>query len=141
MNTRKVKLRLGAVVLAATTVSVLSFAGCSGDDATDMTPTNLLDSGPDVAKVDSGKPPVKDGGGGSDSRAGKDAGDATNEVDAADAAKDATPLDTGTCKSEASTCNSCYSDAQAAQDPYNACSSYTKNCVKFTTAVPAHPTL
>jgi hypothetical protein len=55
---------------------------------------------------------------------------------------DAPSLDTGSCKSDAGTCNSCYSSAQAAADPYNACSQYTANCIKFdSTRVPSHPTL
>jgi len=50
-------------------------------------------------------------------------------------------LDTGHCTPDSSACNSCYTDAQSLANPYNVCSPYTKNCVKFTGTVPSHPTL
>ena len=43
--------------------------------------------------------------------------------------------DVGSCKSDASTCNSCYTPAQ---DPVNGCSPASANCIKFdNTRVPA----
>jgi hypothetical protein len=50
-------------------------------------------------------------------------------------------LDTGGCTSDASTCNSCYTAAQAVADPLNACAPETVNCIPFTGTVPTHPTL
>jgi hypothetical protein len=55
--------------------------------------------------------------------------------------QDAVVIDTGSCTSDASTCNSCYSATQAAQDPLNACAPETANCIPFTGTVPSHPTL
>jgi hypothetical protein len=54
---------------------------------------------------------------------------------------DAPVIDTGSCTSDASTCNSCYTASQAAQDPLNACAPETVNCIPFTKTVPTHPTL
>jgi hypothetical protein len=55
---------------------------------------------------------------------------------------DAPSLETGSCQSDASTCNTCYTPAQAAADPYNGCSPYTAACIPFDpTRVPTHPTL
>jgi hypothetical protein len=138
MNTRKLTFRLGALAFVVTTASVLFFAGCSGDDTNQVTPTQR-DSGTDsTTEADSGKE-HKDGGG--SEKDATNGADSHTDKDASDASKDAVSLETGTCKPEASTCNSCYDDAQAAQDPYNTCSAFTKDCVPFTLTVPTHPTL
>ncbi len=127
MTTQKLTLRIATLALVAATASVALFAGCSGDDSN--TGPSQVDSGSDVSEKMDAKP-------------GKDTGaDSKMEKDATPPQKDGASLETGTCKSDSSTCNSCYDDAQAAQDPYNSCSPFTKNCVKFTTAVPTHPTL
>jgi hypothetical protein len=125
MNARKLSLRLAALALVATTMSLSFFEGCGGGSNSNPTPTKR-DSGPD-----STNPP--DTGGKTDTGGGGDSGN--------DAGADVGLPDTGSCKSEASTCNTCYTDAQAATDPYNACSPYTANCHQFTTTVPTHPTL
>jgi hypothetical protein len=124
MNTHRLTLGIATVALFATTASLLFFVGCSNSStaADGGVPTNR-DSGADSTTGDSGK----DGGSnGSDS-----ASDASE--------KDAVSLETPDCASEATTCNTCYSDAQATADPYNACSPYTAGCVPFTLTVPTHP--
>jgi hypothetical protein len=50
-------------------------------------------------------------------------------------------IDTGSCTSDASACNSCYTAQQAEQDPLNACAPETANCIPFTGTVPTHPQL
>jgi hypothetical protein len=127
MNTNRLTLGIATFALVTTTASLLLFVGCSNSSTTadGGAPTNR-DSGADSTTTgDSGK----DGGSnGSDS-----ASDASE--------KDAVSLETPDCASEASTCNTCYSDAQAVADPYNACSPYTAGCVPFTLTVPTHPQL
>lgn len=148
MNTNKLTLRFGALAFVLTTASVFSFAGCGGDDTTDAGPTPH-DSGTDSTKgkEDSGKEAGKEGkeagkGGDKDVEVGDDAGDDGGDAQGTDAEGTDAPEDTTiSCTSDASTCNSCYDDAQAAKDPYNACSPYTKYCVPFTTTVPTHPKL
>jgi hypothetical protein len=122
---RKITLRLTALALVATTSYVMSSAGCGGTTNSNPMPT-LHDSGTDstTGHPDAGHP--RDGGGPTD----------TGVVDSPGIP------DTGSCKSDSSACNSCYTDAQAASDPLNACSEYAKNCVSFDpTRVPTHPTL
>jgi hypothetical protein len=115
--------RVAAIGLAATLASALA-AACSGDD----------NGGNPQPTTDSGVTP--DGTtSGDDSSTG---GDSSQTADSS--AVDSPSLDTGSCKSDASTCNTCYTAAQAAADPYNACSQYTANCVSFDPArVPTHP--
>jgi hypothetical protein len=140
MNTHRLTLGITILAFFATSASVFAFTGCSGDD-TNSAPSTERDSGKDSTTPDSGKID-KDGGKDKDSTAESDAedgGDAEDAetADAEDASEDVS-LDTGKCTSDASTCNSCYDDAQAAADPYNACSPFTKNCVKFSASrVPA----
>lgn len=126
MNAKqKVTLRLTALALVATTPYLLSVAGCGGTNASNPTPT-LHDSGTDstMGHPDGGHP--QDSGG-------------SNDTGAADSP---TIPDTGSCKSDSSACNTCYTDAQAASDPLNACSDFAKNCVSFDpTRVPTHPAL
>lgn len=94
-------------------------AACSSDSTGDNTkPTVHQDSGtpnqPDTSVMPI--PPASDGGG----------------VDPIDAALP----DVGACKSDASTCNSCYTPVQ---DPVNGCSPAAANCIKFdNTRVPAN---
>ncbi len=114
--------RVVAIGLAATLASALA-AACSGDD-NGSNPQPTTDSGftPDGTTA------------GDDSSAGNDSSQAESST------VDSPSLDTGSCKSDASTCNTCYTAAQAAADPYNACSQYTANCVPFDpTRVPSHP--
>jgi hypothetical protein len=117
--------RLAVLGLAATLASALA-AACSGDDN------------------GSNPQPTTDGGAMPDgTTSGGDSSTGTDSSQAAESSADDAPsLDTGSCKSDASTCNTCYTAAQAAADPYNACSHYTANCVSFDpTRVPNHPSI
>jgi hypothetical protein len=125
MKTYKLALRFASVALIATVAASLAVA-CSGDD-NNSNPAPTVDSG-------NGSDGTMQG---DDSSTGSDSTSTDTST-----ASDAPSLDTGSCKSDAGTCNSCYTAAQAAADPYNACSQYTANCVKFDPArVPSHPTL
>jgi hypothetical protein len=126
MNTRKITLRLTALALLATTSYGFSIAGCGGTNPSNPMPTQH-EGGTD------GTMSHPDGAGGHHPEGG---GPGDTGVDSPGLP------DTGSCKSDASTCNSCYTAAQAAADPLNACSEFTKNCVTFDpTRVPTHPTL
>jgi hypothetical protein len=122
MNAHKLTLSLTVLALVATAATV-PFVGCGGTANNNPTPT-LRDSGTDSTTNHT------DGGNAQSDSSGGDTGGGETSLP-----------DTGSCKSTSSSCNSCYTDAQAATDPYNACSTYTKNCVPFTTTVPTHPTL
>jgi hypothetical protein len=135
MNTHKITFGIATLALLAATASVFAFAGCSGDD--NSTPTR--DSGSDATSDDGGGKPQKDGGkGDKDSMSGDDASEEAGD-DASDANDEGdVSLETPDCGSDSSSCNSCYDDAQAALNPFNACSPFTKNCVKFNASrVPA----
>jgi hypothetical protein len=148
MKTYKLSFGIATLAFLATTTSVFAFAGCGGDDSSNPTPTQQ-DSGADSATKDSGKDGGKKDTGpqgddsSTDSPTGDDGADVTTGddggEDAGDGSEDAVSLDTGpNCVSDSSTCNSCYDDAQAAENPFNACSQYTKDCVPFDkTRVPA----
>jgi hypothetical protein len=126
MKTYKLALRFASLAAIAAVASSVAVA-CSGDD-NNSNPQPTLDSGmgSDVTMM------------GDDSSMGTD----SSMTSDTSAPIDAPSLDTGSCKSDAGTCNSCYTAAQAAADPYNACSQYTVNCIKFdATRVPSHPTL
>lgn len=107
MNIRThLRLLAAALLLAAGTTSGL--VACSSDTAADKGPTAQKDSGtpnqPDTSTTppngsDSGEPPI-----------------------------DAALPDAGDCKTDASTCNSCYTPQQ---DPVNGCSPVTVNCIPF----------
>jgi hypothetical protein len=125
MKTHKMTYRLTAIALVATVASGLAVA-CSGDD-NNGNPTPTVDSGTGSDVTTQG-----------DTSTG---GDSTTSTDTGTSTTDGPSLDTGSCKSDASTCNSCYNSTQAAADPYNACSQYTTSCVPFTGTVPTHPTL
>jgi hypothetical protein len=121
MKTPKILIHLAGGALVAMAASSLSSA-CSSNSAGNPAPTPE-DGGNDVASSSSsgsGGSSGSSGGGGSSS--GSSSGGLTDGP---------TPIDTGNCQSDSSVCNSCYSDAQAAQDPYNACSAYAVNCTKF----------
>jgi hypothetical protein len=128
MNTHKLTFAVPTLALLATMFSLFVFTGCSGDDsAVDSGPT-ARDSGIDsstTATTDSGKEQKDGTTPGSDARTENDAGDA------GDALEDVVSLDTGACVSESGSCNTCYDDAQAAANPYNACSPFTATCIKF----------
>ena len=106
--------------LAAVAIILSAAAGlgaCSSDDSSNPQPV------------------VRDSGTAADSTTGGDSstgGDTGTMMDSA-------ALDTGSCMSDAASCNSCYSPTQNMADPYNACSSATANCIKFdNTRVPAN---
>lgn len=125
MKTYKLALRFLSIAAIAAVASSVAVA-CSGDD-------------------NNGNPsPTADSGSGNDGTMTEDSSNGTDSSNGSDTstASDGPSLDTGSCKSDAGTCNSCYSATQAAADPYNACSQYTANCIKFdSTRVPSHPTL
>jgi len=126
MKARTFTLRLTALALLATTSYGFSIAGCGGTNISNPMPTQH-EGGTDSTMSH------PDGAGGHHPEGG---GPGDTGVDSPGIP------DTGSCKSDSSTCNTCYTDAQAASDPLNACSAYTKNCVTFDpTRVPTHPTL
>jgi hypothetical protein len=115
MSTRTLRLRLAFVASIAAVASVAAYGCSSGDNSGNPTPSGH-DAGGDSTASSSGG----DSGGSS----GQDA---------------PSPIDTGSCTSDASTCNSCLT---AAQDPLNACAPETVNCQPFSASrVPTHPTL
>jgi hypothetical protein len=127
MSSRRFTLKLAAGALATATAltSLALFAGCGGGDDNNGNPAPTKhDSGTDSSMNHPDTSTNHEGGGG-------------NETGAPETGLP----DTGSCVSDSSACNSCYTDAQAATDPLNSCSSFTKNCVPFTTTVPTHPTL
>ena len=130
MNTHKIGVALLGLTLALSTTLSLSSSGCSS------TPNNQPDAShfPDGASGSGGTAGSGTKGRGGSSGSGGASGSGGT-------AGDSGLPDTGTCKSDSSSCNSCYTDAQAGADPYNACSPYTKNCLKFSGSVPSHPTL
>jgi hypothetical protein len=121
MNAKKITLTVAAVALLTTGTSLGLFAGCGSTSNSEPAPT-IRDSGPE------GTTPHSEAG-------GKDSGPTESGP-----AETSIP-DTGACESSSTSCNSCYTDAQAAKDPLNACSPYTTNCVAFTLTVPSHPTI
>lgn len=125
MKTTKTSFRLAAITLFAATASIVAIA-CSGDDN------------------NSNPAPTGDGGMGTDSTMSGDDSSMASDSTSTDstAPTDSPSLDTGSCKSDGGTCNSCYTAAQAAADPYNACNAYTSKCIPFDPSrVPTHPTL
>jgi hypothetical protein len=132
MNTHRLTFGLATVAIT-TTLSLLPFAGCS--NSSNPSPITTLDSSADSPTADSGGS-SKDTGL-SDSLVGVDSAPEGGR----EASADAVSFDTGGCVSDSSACNTCYDDAQAAANPYNACSAYTRNCVPVALTVPTHPTL
>jgi hypothetical protein len=116
MNTRTMFFRLAGISLVAVASSALAIA-CSGDDNNgNPAPTqNDSGTGSDVTMT------------GDDSSMGTDTSTSTDSG----TGMDVVIISTDGCVSEASTCNTCYTSTQAAQDPYNACTPYTVNCTPF----------
>lgn len=122
MNTHKLSFRLsvlGSFVLCG----LVTAYGCSSGGSNNPGPSSH-DAGNDTTSSSSGGTASSSGG-------------TTNDS----GGSDAPVIDTGSCTSDASTCNSCYTASQAAQDPLNACAPETANCIPFTGTVPSHPTL
>jgi hypothetical protein len=122
MNARIMAIKLGIPALLVLGGSILPFAGCGGESNNNPAPTQR-DSGTDTTTSH------PEAGSGQDGAGGGDTGHETSLPD------------TGSCESDSSSCNTCYTDAQAATDPYNACSPYAKNCVPVTLTVPSYPPL
>jgi len=118
-------LRLAIIALVVTCGGALAY-GCSSDNNTNPAPSSHDAGGTDSTASSSS-------GGGSGSSSGS-IGDSSGGADVP-------VIDTGACTSDASTCNSCYTATQAAQDPLNACAPETVNCIPFTGTVPTHPML
>jgi hypothetical protein len=112
----KTNLHLIAFVALLGAAATSGIVACSSDTPADSGPTAQRDSGtpnqPDTSTPvtpgdDSGLPPI-----------------------------DAALPDAGDCKSDAATCNSCFTPQQ---DPVNGCSPATVNCIPFDgTRVPAN---
>jgi hypothetical protein len=135
MKPRKIALRLSALALVTTVPYAVSLVGCGNSNPTPGNPdashppdAHGSDSKADTAKQSDGKT--------SDTNQPDSIVDSGTDTNLPDV-----NLDTGKCTPDSSACNSCYTDAQAAADPFNACSAYTKNCVPFTTTVPKVPPL
>jgi hypothetical protein len=118
MNTRTMILRLAGISLVGVAASALAIA-CSADDNNGNPAPTQNDSGmgSDVTMT------------GDDSSMGTDTGNTV--MDSGTVGMDVVIISTDGCVSEASTCNTCYTATQAAQDPYNACTAYTVNCSPF----------
>ncbi len=119
MSSRNLSARFALLALVVTAGSASAY-GCSSSNSSNPAPSTH-DSGTDVTTND---------GSGSSSGGGNDG-----------SMNDSPSLDTGSCMSDASTCNSCYTASQAAADPLNACAPETANCIPFTQTVPTHPML
>ena len=116
MKSSKLLAPLAAVAIVLG--SAASLVACSSDDSS---------ANP--------QPTVHDSGTAADSTTGGDSSPGNDGATTMDSAV----IDTGTCMSDATTCNSCYTPQQAAQDPYNACAPSTANCIKFDNSrVPAN---
>jgi hypothetical protein len=124
MIASNLRLRLAFIVSIAATAAASAYGCSSGDN-----------NGAGPSTHDGGSDGTTSSSGGSDSGSSS-GGDATGS-----SSGDSAIIDTGSCKSDASTCNSCYTSSQAAADPLNACAKETANCVPFTKTVPSHPTL
>jgi hypothetical protein len=122
------RLAVAAVVVAGS--AALAY-GCSSN----TNDTNPAPSSHDAGGTDSTASSSSGGGSGSGS------GSSSGGIGDSSGGADVPIIDTGACTSDASTCNSCYTAQQAAQDPLNACAPETLNCIPFTGTVPTHPTL
>jgi len=129
MNSHKLSLRLAYLALAATAAMATAY-GCSGDDTSNNPGPSSHDGG--------GSDSTASSSGGS---SGGSSGSSSGTVGDSSGGADVPVIDTGSCTSDAATCNSCYTAAQAAQDPLNACAPETVNCIPFTKTVPSHPML
>jgi hypothetical protein len=126
---------LFVLTLASTTFGS-GLAACSSDSANPSPGPTVFDSGADrsVSKQPDGSTAHPDGG-------SKPSPDGTVGTPDAPTGMDvivqieATLPDVGSCKSDASTCNSCFT---VQQNPLNACSPATVACIPFdNTRVPA----
>ena len=106
----KTYLRITALASLLAAGATAGLVACSSDSPADTGPTAQKDSGtpnqPDTS-VPPGPTPGTDGG---------------------EPPIDAALPDAGNCKSDASTCNSCYTPQV---DPVNGCSPATVNCIPF----------
>jgi hypothetical protein len=133
MNTHKMTVSLIALALAASTITLASFSGCGSSN-------NSPDAGNDSSFPDTGHGSGGTKGTGAGGTSGSGGSKGTGSGGTKGSPTDG-GIDTGTCKSDSGFCNTCYTDAQAAADPYNACSAYTASCVQFTGTVPTVPPL
>ena len=129
MKTSNLSLRL-AVIGMVSVLGVVTAYGCSSS-------SNGGNPGP--SSHEGGADGTTSSSGGSSS-GGSSSGGSSSGINEG-GGQDVPVIDTGTCQSDASTCNSCYSATQAEQDPLNACAPETANCIPFTGTVPSHPTL
>jgi hypothetical protein len=115
---------VGLILVGATGGAVVA---CSSSTPAQITPPTDSGTPTDTSTgKDSGKPT-------------KDGGVKPSDSGLPEASDSGTGLaDVGSCVSDSSLCNSCYSfpDAVDAEVPFNACSSAVGNCVKFTGSVP-----
>ncbi len=116
MKTSKLLAPLAAAAILLSLAA--TFVACSSDDSSTPGPT------------------THDSGTAADSSMNTDSG----VVGDSGGMQDTGVIDTGSCVSDAATCNSCYSPMQNMQDPYNACAPSTANCIPFNngTRVPAN---
>jgi hypothetical protein len=125
MNTRAT-LRLAVAALLALASSVAGVA-CSGDNSGNPGPTPHDSGTQQDTSMGMDVQQSNDSPSSHDSPTGNDAGDA------------GTDSSNPNCTSDAMICNSCVTPQQ---DPYNACSTATTNCIPFDkTRVPSHPML
>ena len=129
MNSPKLSLRLVYVVLTLAAGATMAY-GCSSDSSNNNPGPSSHDGG--------GTDSTASGSGGG---SGGSSGSSSGTVGDSSGGADVPIIDTGACTSDASSCNSCYTAAQAAQDPLNACAPETVNCIPFTKTVPTHPML
>jgi hypothetical protein len=122
--------RLAIVLLVATAGTALAY-GCSSNDNSNNPGPSSHDGGGNDSTASSGS-------GGS---SGGSSGSSSGGIGDSSGGADVPVIDTGACTSDASSCNSCYTAQQAAEDPLNACAPETVNCIPFTKTVPTHPML
>jgi hypothetical protein len=120
MNSLKLSRRLGTLALVAATACLTAY-GCSSSNTNNPAPSSRE--------------------GGADSTASSSSGSSSGSAGDSSGGADVPVIDTGSCVSDASSCNSCYTAQQAASDPLNACAPATVNCIPFTGTVPTHPML
>jgi len=119
MNSHNLSLSL---VLYLAAVGSAAVYGCSSGDNNNPGPSSH-DGGNDSTGSSGSSSSGSSSGSGSGSGSGSSSGSSSGSA----------------CTSDASTCNSC---ATPSQDPYNACSQYTTNCIPFQKSrVPTHPSV
>jgi len=119
MSSKNLSSRLAILALVVSAGSASAY-GCSSSNSSNPAPSSK----------DSGSDGTSSGSSGSSSGGGSDG-----------SMNDAVVIDTGSCTSDASACNSCYTQMQQQEDPLNACAPETANCIPFTQTVPTHPML